>query len=63
MQRRHPWVFDGAIAKGSGDAGETVKVESHEGRFLGWAAVSPSSKIRARIWSFEESQRIDAAFF
>jgi 23S rRNA (cytosine1962-C5)-methyltransferase len=63
LQRRHPWVFDGAIAKGSGDAGETVKVESHEGRFLGWAAVSPSSKIRARIWSFEESQRIDAAFF
>ena len=63
MQRRHPWVFDGAIAKGSGDAGETVKVESHDGRFLAWAAVSPSSKIRARVWSFDESQRIDAAFF
>ena len=63
MQRRHPWVFDGAIAKGSGDAGETVKVESHDGRFLAWAAFSPSSKIRARVWSFDEAQRIDAAFF
>ncbi|MEY3460505.1 MAG: hypothetical protein RLZZ03_158 [Pseudomonadota bacterium] len=63
LQRRHPWIFDGAIAKGGGDAGETVKVESHEGRFLGWAAFSPSSKIRARVWSFDETQRIDAAFF
>ncbi len=63
LQRRHPWIFDGAIAKGGGDAGETVKVESHEGRFLGWAAFSPASKIRARVWSFDEAQRIDAAFF
>ena len=61
--RRHPWVFDGAIAKGSGDPGETVRVESHEGAFLGWAAFSPSSKIRARVWSFDEAERIDAAFF
>ena len=63
MLRRHPWIFDGAIAKGGGDAGETVGVESHEGQFLGWAAVSPSSKIRARVWSFDESERIDTAFF
>ncbi len=63
LLRRHPWIFDGAIAKGGGDAGETVKVESHEGRFLGWAAFSPASKIRARVWSFDEAQRIDAAFF
>ena len=63
LQRRHPWVFDGAIATGQADAGETVRVESHEGKFLGWAAFSPSSKIRARIWSFDEAQTIDAAFF
>ncbi|MEO8024510.1 class I SAM-dependent methyltransferase [Polaromonas sp.] len=63
LLRRHPWVFDGAIARGGGDAGETVRVEGHEGQFLGWAAFSPSSKIRARIWSFDEAQRIDAAFF
>lgn len=62
LLRRHPWVFDGAIATGSADAGETVRIESHDGQFLGWAAYSPQSKIRARVWSFDEAQRIDATF-
>ncbi len=62
LLRRHPWIFESAIAKGGGDAGETVRVESATGQFLGWAAVSPQSKIRARVWSFDEKQRIDAAF-
>jgi 23S rRNA (cytosine1962-C5)-methyltransferase len=62
LLRRHPWVFESAIAKGGGDAGETVRIESHEGRFLAWAAFSPASRIRARCWSFDEAQRIDAAF-
>jgi 23S rRNA (cytosine1962-C5)-methyltransferase len=63
LQRRHPWVFESAIAKGGGDAGETVRIESDDGKFLAWAAFSPHSKIRARAWSFDEKQRIDAAFF
>lgn len=63
LLRRHPWIFESAIAKGGGDAGETVRVESDQGQFLGWAAFSPASKIRARIWSFDEAQRVDAAFF
>ncbi|RUP30199.1 MAG: methyltransferase domain-containing protein [Curvibacter sp.] len=62
LLRRHPWIFDSAIAKGGGDAGETVRVEAADGRFLAWAAFSPASKIKARVWSFEEGQRIDAAF-
>ncbi|MBN9410941.1 MAG: class I SAM-dependent methyltransferase [Burkholderiales bacterium] len=62
LLRHHPWIFESAIARGGGDAGETVRVESHEGRFLAWAAFSPSSRIRARAWSFDEGQRIDAAF-
>jgi 23S rRNA (cytosine1962-C5)-methyltransferase len=62
LLRRHPWVFDSAIAKGGGDPGETVRVESHAGQFLGWASFSPSSRIQARVWSFDEAQRIDAAF-
>lgn len=62
LLRRHPWIFESAIAKGGGDAGETVRIESHEGRFLAWAAFSPASRIRARCWSFDEAQRIDAAF-
>ena len=62
LQRRHPWIFESAIAKGGGDSGETVRVESDSGAFLAWAAFSPASKIRARAWSFDESQRIDAPF-
>ncbi len=63
LLRRHPWVFDGAIAKGGGDPGETVRIESEQGQFLAWGAVSPTSKIRVRVWSWDERQRIDAAFF
>ena len=62
LLRRHPWLFESAIAKGGGDVGETVRVESAQGGFLAWAAFSPSSKIRARVWSFDEKQRIDATF-
>lgn len=63
LLRRHPWIFESAIAKGGGDSGETVRVESHDGQFLAWASFSPQSRIRARAWSFDEKQRIDAAFF
>ena len=63
LLRHHPWIFESAIAKGGGDSGETVRVDSAEGQFLGWASFSPTSKIRARMWSFDETQRIDAAFF
>lgn len=62
LQRRHPWIFESAIAQGSADAGETVRVESHDGAFLGWAAFSPTSKIRARVWSFSEADPVDASF-
>ena len=63
LLRRHPWIFESAIAKGGADSGETVRVESDQGAFLGWAAFSPASKIRARVWSFVPEQRIDAEFF
>jgi 23S rRNA (cytosine1962-C5)-methyltransferase len=62
LQRRHPWIYDTAIGriKGSPASGETVAVRSHDGRWLAWAAYSPASTLRARCWSFEESDRIDA---
>src|ERR1035437_8014529 len=59
----HPWIFESAIERGGADSGETVRVESYEGNFLAWAAFNPASKIRSRVWSFDEAQRIDAAFF
>jgi 23S rRNA (cytosine1962-C5)-methyltransferase len=63
LLRGHPWVFAGSVAKGAADAGETVRVEAHDGRFLAWAAFSPTSQIRVRAWTTDEAERIDAAFF
>ena len=63
LLRGHSWIYDNALASGGGDSGETVRVESSEGKFLAWAAFSPSSKIRLRVWSFDEAQHIDAPFF
>jgi len=63
LQRGHPWVFAGSVEKGRADAGETVRVDSHDGRFLAWGAYSPESQIRVRAWSFDETERIDATLF
>lgn len=61
LQRRHPWIFAGGVARVQGGpaAGDTVRVQAADGQFLGWAAFSPVSAIRARLWSFDEAARID----
>ncbi len=61
--RGHPWIFQGSVAKGGADSGDTVRVESAEGEFLGWAAYSPRSQIRLRLWSRDPHETIDADFF
>lgn len=63
LQKRHPWVFESSIHSGKADPGETVRVNARDGSFLAWAAYSPQSQIRVRAWSFDEGERIDAAFF
>jgi 23S rRNA (cytosine1962-C5)-methyltransferase len=64
MERRHPWVFSGAITQvgGAPESGDTVRICDAAGAFLAWGAISPVSKIRARVWSWQESDRIDEAF-
>lgn len=63
--RHHPWIFSGAIGKVQGKfpSGSTVVVENDDGKFIGRAAYSPESQIRARIWSWDEAEPIDHAFF
>ena len=58
LLRRHPWVFSGAVGKvhGSPQSGDTVEVRSADGGFLAWAAYSPTSQIRARVWGFDEAE-------
>jgi 23S rRNA (cytosine1962-C5)-methyltransferase len=64
LARRHPWIFSGAVARveGDPDTGDTVAVRSGSGEFLVWAAYSPASQIRARVWSWDEKERIDGDF-
>ncbi|CAB3799737.1 Ribosomal RNA large subunit methyltransferase I [Paraburkholderia caffeinitolerans] len=65
LLRRHPWVYANAIERVEGKPapGATVIVRAHDGRFLARAAYSPHSQIRARVWSFDENEPIDHAFF
>ena len=63
LLRRHPWVFSGAVDRVDGDPapGANVLVKAHDGTELGWAAYSPESQIRARMWTFDPTERPDAA--
>ena len=64
LLHRHPWIFSGAIARVEGDPGPgaTVCVHADGGAFLARAAFSPASQIRARVWTFDEGEAVDAAF-
>lgn len=63
--RRHPWIFEGSVArlKGRARPGDTVTVLAADGRPLARAAFSPHSQIRARVWSFDPEEIIDHGFF
>ena len=63
LKRRHPWIFSGAVEKGSGKAGDTVEVRDSSGKALALAAYSPKSQIRARVWTFDAKEQVDAGFF
>lgn len=63
--RGHPWIFSGAVERIEGDpgSGETVRVLDAGGVTRGWAAYSPQSQIRARLWSTDPEAVIDTRFF
>lgn len=65
LHYRHPWVFAGAVESVSGapSAGETVDVLSASGEWLSRASYSPLSQIRARVWTWNPDEAVDAAFF
>jgi 23S rRNA (cytosine1962-C5)-methyltransferase len=70
LLRRHPWIFSGAVhhveaLRQAQDiaSGETVNLLSSIGDFLARAAYSPASQIRARVWTFEPDEAVDADFF
>jgi 23S rRNA (cytosine1962-C5)-methyltransferase len=65
LKRRHPWLFSGAIDKVTGKvaAGDTVEIKDASGKPLARAAYSPKSQIRARVWTFNPEEQVDAGFF
>ena len=65
LRRRHPWLFSGAIEKtvGKPASGDTIEIRDASGKPLARAAYSPKSQIRARVWTFDLEQEVDAGFF
>ncbi|RCU52717.1 methyltransferase domain-containing protein [Corallincola holothuriorum] len=65
LLRRHPWVFSGAVSKvkGKPQLGDTVNIYATDGSWVARGAYSAESQIRARIWTFDESEEVDEAFF
>ena len=64
LRHRHPWVFSGAIDRVVGEpgSGETVELHAADGAFVARAAYSPASQIRARVWTFDPHETVDAGF-
>ncbi len=65
LLRRHPWIFSGAVecVNGAPANGDTLPVRGAQGEFLAWAAYNSGSQITARVWSWLETEKIDADFF
>ena len=65
LRLRHPWIFSGAFTTADVpvEPGGTVDILSADGAFVARAAYSPVSQIRARVWTFDARESVDAAFF
>ena len=65
LLRRHPWIFSGAIYHADENIapGSTVDLLSSNKQFLARASYSPNSQIRARVWTFDPNETVEADFF
>lgn len=64
FNRKHPWIFSGAIdsIKDINTNGETVEIFSGDGKFLGYGSYSLHSQISVRVLSFNPEDQIDKDF-
>lgn len=62
---RHPWVFAGAIQSTSDrvGAGDEVVVQDDIGRFVARGIYNPNSNIAVRLYSWDEAESLDEAFW
>ena len=65
LRRRHPWIFSGAIERVTDNpkSGDTVEVRDTSGKTWARAAFSAHSQIRARVWTFDPAEEVDATLF
>lgn len=65
LERRHPWIFSGAVAKivGNFANGDVVDVLSGKGEWLARGFYSALSQITVRVLTFDSFEVIDAEFF
>lgn len=61
---QHPWVYPGAIAQVEGDPqnGDVVDLVAHGGRFIAKGLYNAQSKIRVRLYRWDEGP-LDRDFF
>lgn len=61
----HPWVFANEVQQidGSYVAGDTVTVETYDGKFIGSGYINPQSQIIVRILTRKKGEMINDAFF
>ncbi len=62
---RHPWVFAGVIDRLEGQPadGAEAALYSHQGQFIARGLYNSRSKIRLRLYSWDDAVPLDAAFF
>jgi len=62
---RHPWVLDAAIAAVSDRPadGDVVDLTADDGRFIARGVINSRSRIRVRLYTWQEDEPLDAAFW
>ena len=65
LRSRHPWLYSGAIERVDGrpEAGDVVRVMTHERQFLAYGFYNPKSQTSVRLVEWAEDQRIDDAWW
>lgn len=63
--KHHPWVFAGAIRSVQGDPqpGDEVVLNTHEGEFIARGLFNPHSQIRVRLFSWNQAEPLERAFW
>ena len=61
----HPWIFANEVEQVSEGIvpGETVIVETPEGKFVGQGYINPKSQILVRLLTRKKDETIDETFF